>query len=212
MTRRCFAVVILVALSTAAVVAQAPVPVVERITTHNGTSTRVSLFSDRVVVVTISEDGSQGFMRRITLPEVQYMIYLSILQDAAEELGERPVSSDVSTSHDAVEISLHIGPEAPRVISFSPMASVTLALARITGALNDLEEQVRAASPSAAELGTWEPRRGDRVELMTGGLARVVEVLDEGVLILEHEATYIREVVAPDARDEVILHVVERRE
>ncbi|HSO22189.1 MAG TPA: hypothetical protein VLT81_04740 [Chondromyces sp.] len=212
MTRHCFAAAVLVVCMSAPAVAQAPVPVAERIVTHGETTTRVSLFSNRMVVVTISERGTQGFLRQISLPDDQFIIYLSILQDAAGELGERPVSSDVSTSHDAVELTLHIGPEAPRVLRFSPMAVVNLPLSKIIGALNDLEEQVRAASPSAAALDSWEPRRGDRVELMTGGFARVVEVLDEGVLILEHESTYLREVVPVDARDQVVLRVVDRKQ
>lgn len=199
-----------VSLATAVVFAQAPAPVAERIATHGETTTRVSLFSNRMVVVSISDRGTQGFLRRLDLPEDQYLIYLSILQEAAAELGERPVSSDVSTSYDAVELTLHVGPEAPRFVRFSPMAIVNLPLSKILGALNDLEEQVRAASPSAAALSTWEPRRGDRVELMTGGFARVVEVLDEGVMILEHESTYLREVVPADARDRVVLRVVDR--
>jgi hypothetical protein len=43
---------------------------------------------------------------------------------------------------------------------------------------------------------------------MTGGLARVAEVLDDGILVLEHEGTYIREFVTPDARDKIILRIV----
>jgi hypothetical protein len=210
MTRRCFAAAVLVACMSASAVAQAPLPVAERIVTHGETTTRLSLFTNQMVVVAISESGTQGFLRRLSLPDDQYIIYLSILQDAVAELGERPVSSDVSTSHDAVELTLHIGPDAPRVLRFSPMAIVNLPLSKIIGALNDLEEQVRAASPSAAALSTWEPRRRDRVELMTGGFARVVEVLDEGVLILEHESTYLREVVPVGARDRVVLRVVDR--
>ena len=195
----------------AVVLAQAPLPVAERSTRHGGTATRVSLFSNRVVAVTIASEGVQSFVRTLTLPEDQYLIYLGILEEAAGELGERPVNSDVSTSRDSVELTIHLGPEAPRRIGFSPMATVSLPLARILGALDDLEALVRSSSPSAEELRTWEPRRGDRVELLTGGFARVVEVFEEeGVLVLEHESTYIRQVVPADARDDVILHVLER--
>jgi hypothetical protein len=190
--------------------AQAPLPVAERISRHGDTSTRVSLFSNQVVVVTISTDGQQGFMRRLTLPSDQYLIYLKILEDAAAELGERPVTSAVDTSRDRVDLTLNVGTREPRVLSFSPMATVTLPLARIMGALNDLEQLARTASPSAEELRTWEPQRGDRLELMTGGFARVVDIYEGGVLILENETTYVRQVVPPEARDEVILHVVER--
>jgi hypothetical protein len=191
-------------------IAQAPLPVAERISRHGDSSTRVSLFSNHVVVVTITTDGEQGFMRRMTLPDDQYLIYLKILEDAAAELGERPVTSAVETVRDRVDLTLNVGADGPRLLSFSPMATVNLPLARIMGALNDLEQLARTASPSADELRTWRPQRGDRVELMQGGFARVVEVLEEGVLVLEHETTYVRLVVPQDARDEVILHVVER--
>ena len=192
--------------------AQTPVPVVERVFTEGEVATRLTLFSNRVVVVTISENGVQGFFRRHTLPNEQYMIYLSILQTAAEELGEKPVTSAVSTSRSELVLTLHLGPEAPREIRFSPMATVSLPLARITGAVNDLEGLVREASPSAENLRTWEPRRGDRVELMNGTFARVDEVLDQGLIILEYENTHIRQYIAADGRDEVILRVVDQHE
>lgn len=204
--RTTFVALILLAASTAA--AQAPIPVVERVFTEGDVATRVTLFSNRVVVVSISEDGDQGFLRHLTLPPDQYLIYLGILQKAAEELGEKPVTSAVATPRSRIELTLHIGPDAPREIEFSPLATVSLPLAQISGAVNDLEHLVREASPSAEALAGWNPRRGDLVELMTGGLARVAEVLDDGILVLEHEGTYIREFVTPDARDKVILRIV----
>lgn len=204
--RTTFVALILLAVSTAA--AQAPIPVVERVFTEGDVATRVTLFSNRVVVVSISEDGDQGFLRHLTLPPDQYLIYLGILQKAAEELGEKPVTSAVATPRSRIALTLHIGPDAPREIEFSPMATVSLPLAQISGAVNDLEHLVREASPSAEALAGWNPRRGDLVELMTGGLARVAEVLDDGILVLEHEGTYIREFVTPDARDKVILRIV----
>ena len=191
--------------------AQVPVPVVERIITETEVTTRLTLFSNQVLVVTINQDGVQGFNRRITLPDDQYIVYLGILQTNAEELGERPITSAIRSSRSEVFVTLHLGPDAPREIRFSPLATVSLELARINGALNDLELLVREASPSSEELRTWEPKRGDRVELMNGTFARVAEVLDGGVLTLEHEETFIREWVSLDARDQVILHVVERQ-
>lgn len=190
--------------------AQAPIPVVERIFTEGEVTTRVTLFSNRVVVVSITENGVQGFFRHITLPPDQYLIYVGILQKAAGELGEKPVTSAVSTPRSQIDLTLHLGPDAPRTIDFSPLATVSLPLAQISGAVNDLERLVREASPSSEALTGWVPQRDDRVELMNGDYARVAEVLDEGVLVLEHEGTYIREIVGPDARDTVILRVVGR--
>jgi hypothetical protein len=161
--------------------------------------------------VSITENGNQGFLQQKTLPEDQYLIYVGILQKAAEALGVQPVTSSISTPKSEVALTLHIGPKSPRVIRFSPLATVSLELALITGAINDLEYLVRSESPSSEELRGWDPRRGDRVELIAGGYARVDEVLDEGVLVIEHEGTYIREIVGPDVRDQVILRVVEPR-
>jgi hypothetical protein len=188
---------------------QAPVPVVERIVTRGEVATRVSLFSNRVVVVTTRQGGEQDFMRSITLPNDQYMVYLSSFQSNAEELDDKPISSQVSTSHAEVVLTLHIGPDAPRLIRFSPMAGVKLPLARIMGALDDLQLQVFEASPSAEAMRTWEPRKGDRVELLNGSFATVIEVWDDGLLILEHDRTYVRESIPPGVRDQVILRVVD---
>ncbi len=212
MRMRYFFVTVLLLTSAIAVWAQAPVPVAERFITQNDVSSRVTLFSNQVVIVTISQNGVQGFFRRLTLPDDQYMIYLGILQDNSEELKEQPVASNVDSPHTQVMITLHVGPDAPRLIRFSPMATVSLPLARIIGALDDLENLVRESSPSAEELRTWEPKRGDRVELMNGTFAEVDEVHEDGGLVIEHDATYIREVIGPGTWDLVILHVVERRE
>jgi len=205
-----FRITALVLLFFAAVaVAQAPTPVAERVITRFDTATRVTLFSNHTVVVTIRENGEQGFMRQITLPEEQYMVYLGALVSNANELGQKPVSSVVSSSQAKVELSLHVGKDAPRLLRFSPLAIVSLPLSRITAALDDLESQVLTASPSAQELESWQPQRGDRVQLFNGTYARVAEVMEDGALILEHEETYLREVVPPGIRDRVILHVVD---
>lgn len=201
--------VCLMSLIAAAATAQAPIPVVERVFTEGAIASRVTLFSNRVIVVSISEDGHQGFLQRKTLPEDQYLIYLGILQKAAEQLGENPVTSSISTPNSEVVLTLHVGPKSPRVIRFSPLATVSLELALISGAINDLENLVRTESPSSEALRDWHPHRGDRVELLVGGYARVVDVVGEAVLVLEHEETYIREIVGPEAWDKVILRVVE---
>lgn len=198
----------LLALAAATASAQAPIPVVERVFTEGEVATRVTLFSNRVVVVSITDNGVQGYFKYVTLPPDQYLIYLGILQRAVLELGERPVTSAVSTPRSQLVLTLHMGPDSPRRIEYSPMATVSLPLAQISGAINDLEALVRESSPSSEDLKGWDPRRDDRVELMTGGFARVTEVLDEGVLVLEHEGTYIREIVGLDARDDVIRRVV----
>jgi len=199
--------VILLLAATAA--AQAPVPVAERIFTQRDQKTRVSVFSNRSVVVSIRRGDEQDFLRRITLPEDQYMVYLGAFQTNTESLEENPVASDIGTADSSVVVILHVGPDAPRLVRFPSMATVSLPLARIMGAFDDLQQQVFDASPSAEEIRTWEPREDDRVQLFNGRYARVAEVWPDGMLVLEHEDTFIREMVAPAYRDQVILHIVE---
>jgi hypothetical protein len=189
--------------------AQAPVPVVERIVTQRDQKTRVSVFSNRAVVVSIMKGDERDFFRRITLEEDQYLVYVSALQTDAENLEENPVSSDVGAANYSVQVTLHVGPDAPRLIRFPSMAIVSLQLSRIMGVFDDLQQQVFDASPSAEEVRIWEPREGDRVQLFNGSFAVVAEVWDDGMLVLQHEDISIREVVAPGYRDQVILHIVD---
>lgn len=208
MTRGAVLVGILTVLATT-VSGQTPVPVIERTVARGDISTRVSVFSNRVVVIAMRQDGDLNFTQRMTLPEEQYMVYLATFQTNAEELDERPIVSRVDTADAEVVLTLHVGPEAPRMIRFSPLSGMKLPLARIMGALDDLQAQVLEASPSAEAMDGWEPQKGDRVELLNGSLATVVEVWADGLVILVHDRTYIRESVPPDARDQVILRVME---
>jgi hypothetical protein len=190
--------------------AQAPIAVAERTVTQRDVATRVSLFSNGAVVVTVRRGEEPDFFRRITLPDDQYMIYLSIIQTNAEELEDEPISSRIDTEDSEVVLSLHVGPSAPRSFRFSPMSGVNLALSKIMGAMDDLQTQVFDTSPSAEALRAWVPHEGDLVELMTGQFATVVEIWDDGMIILRHESTSIRESVVPSVRDQVILRIVER--
>ncbi len=200
---------LLVALASTAAHAQAPDPIAERFVTFRDRTTRTTLFNNRSVAVSIREGGTQGFLGRITLDEADFAVYLSLIAEGAENLGEEPISSGISTDEASVTLVLHVGPDAPRLLRFSPMAAVSTPLARILGALDDLQEQVLTASPSAEEVSRWVPKKGDRVQLLSSAFAVVVEVWDEGTIVLEHEETFIREVVPADMRDQVILHVVE---
>ena len=168
----------------------------------------MSLFSNGVVVVTIRRDDKQELLRRMTLAEDQYMVYLAVIQQNTRELGVRPVTSSVETSHAEVVLSLHAGLDTPRTIRFSPMSSVKLPLAKILGALDDLQLQALEASPSEEAMREWRPRKGDRVELLTGKTATVAEVWDDGMVILELDGTYVRESVPVDLRSQIILRVL----
>jgi hypothetical protein len=199
----------ILSISAVSAAGQAPVPVVERAVTRGEFVTRVSLFSNRVVVVTTRYGDEMVFSRRITLSNDQYMVYLATFEANARELDERPITSEISTSQAEVALTLHAGLDTPRSITFSPMSGVKLPLASIMAALDDLEHLVFEASPSAEALRTWVPAKGDRVELLNGHFATVVEVWEDGLLFLEYDQTYVREAVPADTRDQVILRVLD---
>ncbi len=197
---------------SAAASAQAPIPVVERVFTEGEIATRVTLFSNRVVVVSIAENGVQGYFKHIDSAAGPVS---DLPRDSAEErsksLGEKPVTSAVSTPRSQVALTLHIGPDSPRKIEFSPMATVSLPLAQISGRHQRPRTSwfaSRARPPKISRVGIPDAATGSNS--WTESYARVAEVLDDGFLVLEHEDTYIREIVGPDVRDEVILRVVER--
>jgi hypothetical protein len=198
-----------VALASTVAHAQAPDPIAERFVTYRDRTTRTTFFANRTVVVSIRENDRQGFVGRITLDEADFAVYVNIIMAGAKELGDNPISSKVDTAEANVTLILRIGPDAPRILRFSPMAVVSLPLSRILGALDDIEEQVLTASPSAEEVRSWVPKKGNRVQLFSGAHAVVVEVWEDGTIVLEHEDTFIREIVPVDVRDEVILHVSE---
>jgi len=188
---------------------QAPVPVVERTVTRGELATRVSLFSNKVVVVTSRYGDEQVFARHITLPDDQYIVYLGTFEKNAQDLDERPITSQVSTLQAEVALTVYAGLDAPRSITFSPVSGVKLPLAAIMAALDDLEHLVFEASPSAEAMRTWTPAKGDRVELLNGQFATVVEVWEDGLLFLEYDSTYVREAVRPEMRAQVILRVLD---
>jgi hypothetical protein len=75
--------------------------------------------------------------------------------------------------------------------------------------LDDLEHRAIWGDPSTAELEDWAPRTGDRVELRIGVQAEVIEVREDGTLVLEHDGTWINEVVPHGAWQTVILRVLQ---
>lgn len=189
-------------------VAEAPTPVVERITTHFGRTTRVSLFSNHVVVVAVHSE-SEDYVHQATLSFDEYMFYLRALETAAREIGNEPVTSAVQARGSATKLTLHVGPDAPRIISYSPLASLKLPAARIDSMVDDLKNRALAALPGEYEIEHWEPDLDDCVKLRQGGEACVVAINDDGSIVLMQNESSVSYIVARENRAEVILAVIE---
>jgi len=188
--------------------AQAPVPVVERINDHRGRVTRVTLFSNHVVIVSIRSE-TENFVHQATLNFDEYMVYLQALEKCANEIGREPITSDVESRDSRTRLILHIGPDRPRILAYSPLASLNLPAARIASIIDDIENRAMASLPGEFEIKQWEPALGERVELRQGGEAYVTAIGDDGTIVLSQLDSPVSYTVAKDNRVNVVLRVIE---
>ena len=99
-----------------------PTPVVERISTQFGRTTRVSLFSNHVVIVAVHSE-TEDFVHKATLSFDEYMVYLQAMDQAARKINDQAIASDVESRDSVTELTLHVGPKAPLTLKYSPLAS-----------------------------------------------------------------------------------------
>ncbi len=170
----------------------------------------MTLFSNHVVVVAVRSE-SEDFVHQATLSYSEHMIYLQALESAAKEIGGEPVSSDVESRDSSTRLILHVGPGAPRIIEYSPLASLNLQTARIASIVDDIQNRALAALPGEFEILEWQPMVGDRVELRQGGEATVVAVNeDDGTIVLRQPESSVSSTVVLGNRAQIILEIIER--
>ena len=184
-----------------------PEVLVERHTTVGDTTRRITLFDNRMAVASVQVDGEQVFLRKLSLAETEFAVYVQVLEEVADAARghDEPVFDDGEGS---AIITLDLPGKAPRTIRFSVLQVLDLETSRLVSALDDLELRVSEASPSQEALRHWTPREGDRVELFTSTLATVSEVRENGLIVLTHDGTGIIEVVPVDQAARVILRVL----
>lgn len=191
--------------------AQAPLPIAERITTRLDRTTHVVLFSNHVAVVTITS-GSESFSHRATLDPSEYMVYLQAIETGSRTIGDDPVTSTVSTGDDRTVLMIHVGSRTPKVLQYSPVASLNMSTATIASIMDDIQNRVLAALPNEDKVRRWQPQVGDCVELRRGGEACVTEVGDDGTIVLVDAETSVATAIPPDDRVRIIATVLEDRE
>ena len=184
-----------------------PEALVERIQTVGETTTRISLFNNRVAVVTMRDQGAQFFFRKWTLGEAEYSVYLKALSSCAHKAGLSNHEDFDNRAYHA-RIYLHLSERPSRHFSYSPLQVQDLATSRLTGILDDIQERVSSLPPSAEVLQHWRPKEGDRVELFNGSFAIVDEIRGGGVIVLQYEETSILEVVPYEAWSHVIFRIL----
>jgi len=205
--RDCFLITVLLLVALLSATAQAPIPVVERITDHRGRITRVTLFSNHVIIVSIRSD-TEDFIHMVTLDFDEHMVYLQALEECANEIGHEPITSDIESRDSFTRLVLHVGPDAPRILEYSPLASLNLSTARIASMVDDIENRAMATLPGEFEIKRWVPALGDRVELRQGGEAYVTAIGEDGTIVLSQIDGPVSYTVTRDNRVEIVLRVI----
>lgn len=189
----------------------APRAIVERLVTTPDQFTRLSLFDDRIAVVSMRHDD-QVVVRRRLLDTEEYAVYRAAMILEAGALTDDAVKQPIGdTAPVRAELRLDLDPEtAARRLVYSPLRLQGIPLERLQDMLDDLEAQVIATPQTQVELARWQPRLGDRVELVVRRQATVIQVEEDGLVVLEHDGTHVREWVPVAGRTTAIQSLLGR--
>lgn len=208
MIHRVVFLVLAVTMAVASVLAQGvPNVVVERHWFHGERAYRITLFDNKMAVTTVREKEEQVFFRQLTLGDAEYEIYLDAMSEVVAEAGVKDRES-VKTVDSGASVAVNIPGIAPLFFFYSPLQVLDLPTGRLVGILDDLQQRVSEASPSAEALRLWNPKVGDQLELFVGGKAEVTEVREDGVLVIEQPDSRTILIVPSFERPQVIMKVV----
>lgn len=189
----------------------APSPVIERFLEVRDRVVRTTLFSNGIAVVSVRRGGESILLRQRALEDDLFAGYLLAIQRDAAEIEASDERPSAGGSGGRGEVVVNVLPSGPLRFTYSSMTIYDLATTRLLNTLDDIEQLVVFEGAGSPALAAWRPTVGDIVRLRQGDLARVIEVRDDGTLVLEHQSTYINELVPPGLIASVILEVVESR-
>jgi len=185
-----------------------PSPVAERTLEVRGQSTRVTLFDNRLAVVSMHAGDGDPVLRTLRLSEAEYGMWVGILERSMTGAQDE-IESSVQALDAVCRVRVYVGPDAPYQFEMPPAAAVDRYLRQVLDVFDAIEKQVLDAPAWYEEVTSWEPAVGDRVRLARGNLATVIELVEDGIIVVEHDGTWVREVIPPDARVAVIVDVLE---
>jgi hypothetical protein len=188
--------------------AEAPRPVVERHLQVGDRLTRLSLFDDRVVVVSTSEGGARTAYHQSRLPEWDYremLRELAALEDRARSMN----LGDVTLEGTSATIRLSLPGGRLRIIEYSLARYQDPHTAKLVTLLDDLQRRVTTPPvEETPDLTAWQPEVGQRVELRTGTFGVVTQVYASGLIVIEEEGSELLGYVTPETRTAIIRRVL----
>ncbi len=165
-------------------VAPAPTYLVERIVTRQEGVHRVSVFGDGVLVVADTPAGGTPTVRRRTLNQVELAVIRGVVAECYETLLDGRYRLE-EPAGEGVEVRLAPPGREPMRAVVGLFSVRPLPIARLEQALDELEATLAEGPAVRGDFSTWQPRVGERLELVDGRVVTVLELLagDEGVVV-----------------------------
>ncbi len=190
--------------------ARAPDVLVERIVRDEAGRTRITLFDNRVVVVSVHpEQGAPEFRERL-LPEGEWSVYRAFFAGELPRL-RKEIAEGIVPPGDGGTLRLAVPGQPELVVQFSTRRVPGLALGRILATLDDLQKRLLESPRENLDVVRWNPREGDRVELWDGSTAVVSDVRKNGTVVLEHEGSPLIEAMAREELPVRVKRVLQHR-
>ncbi len=171
---------------------EVPSALAERVVQTPDGTTRVTLFGNRVVVVSVRPRGEAGRVRRRMLDPETMSVYRTLLEEMEPALRREMAEGNVPAGT-AGRLVLRLPGREPLRVSYDPRRVPGLALGRVLAALDDLQTQVLEGPRESEEVARWKPAVGDRVEFWGGGTGVVTDIPQDDVVVIQHEGSPVME-------------------
>jgi len=188
--------------------ARVPSPVIERVVSEGERRSRLSLFDNGVAVVAVAEDGREVLFRDVALERAELAAYLmAIARDVEQVEGSAKPTMGEHLAQGVIRIFGEDG--RAREVRYASGVMLELPFARLVATLDDLEKRVAESPPFEDEVRSWQPQRGDVVELFGGELAEVRDVNPEqGMIWVAYRHGAMVEMIPMSERVRRVLRVV----
>lgn len=195
----------MIALLLAVAAAAPPTYLVERVTSDDRGSIRLTVFRDRMAVLARRAGLEEPQVTLVRLDEVEYRVVAQVVEECYDDLA-RSAPPDGVLGGAITEVRLAPPAQPPIVVRLSSTAVRLLAAGRLERALDELERRIEQTPVGAEDLSDWEPRVGERVRLADGREGKVKALLPSsaGVLVQLDLGPVSEFVPLPELRRKVV--------
>lgn len=173
----------MIALLLALAAVAPPTYLVERVTSDDRGSLRLTVFRDRMAVLARRSGAADPQLTRVRLDELEYRVVAQVVEECYGELARSGQAEGVLGGA-ITEVRLAPADKPPIVVKLSSTSARLLAAARLERALDELQRRIEQTPVGAEDLSDWEPRVGERVQLADGREGKVAALLPASVGVL----------------------------